>query len=54
LKAVVPGTGHTNFAEIIRVVRTMNCQRYIALDQNREDRQDAHAAVTTLQRLLEE
>jgi hypothetical protein len=32
----------------------MNCRRYIALDQNREDRQDAHAAVTALQRLRAE
>jgi sugar phosphate isomerase/epimerase len=52
----VPGTGHIDFPEIIRVLRAMNYQRYIAIeiDQKQEDRQTAQEAFIAVQRLLAE
>lgn len=52
----VPGTGHIDFPEIVRILKALNYQRYISIEieQNQEDRQTARAAFVAVQRYLAE
>jgi sugar phosphate isomerase/epimerase len=52
----VPGTGHIDFPEIVRILKALNYQRYISIEieQDQADRKTAQDAFVYVQRLLAE